>query len=176
MIKICLLLTSLITTGKMILCDFDTDSKLENWVVVDDVVMGGISEGQLNINEQGNAVFKGRVSTENNGGFSSVRHSFETIETLEYSKVMIRLKGDGKQYQFRVKTAKYDRHSYVYDFKTSGDWEIIEIPLSEMEPRFRGRILDMPNYPRKILEEIAFLIGNKKEESFQLEIDHIILD
>ena len=41
---------------------------------------------------------------------------------------------------------------------------------------FRGNKLNIPNYPIITLEEIAFLIANKKEESFQLEIDSIILE
>jgi hypothetical protein len=45
-----------------------------------------------------------------------------------------------------------------------------------MYPSFRGRILDMPNYDKANLEEIAFLIGNKKAEKFELKIDFIKLE
>jgi hypothetical protein len=38
---------------------------------------------------------------------------------------------------------------------------------------FRGRTLSMPNYEGTSLEEIAFLIGNKQNEDFQLMIDKI---
>ena len=62
----------------MLLFDFSTESDLNNWQVVDDVVMGGRSDGQFSLNEQGHGVFEGRVSLENNGGFSSVRHRFES--------------------------------------------------------------------------------------------------
>ena len=44
-----------------------------------------------------------------------------------------------------------------------------------MDPRFRGRKLNDPNFPGEQLEEIAFLIGNKKEQSFELLLDHIEL-
>ncbi|WP_286938426.1 MULTISPECIES: hypothetical protein [unclassified Algoriphagus] len=40
---------------------------------------------------------------------------------------------------------------------------------------FRGRDLNMENFPGDQVEEIAFLIGNKKAESFKLEIDYIKL-
>jgi NADH dehydrogenase [ubiquinone] 1 alpha subcomplex assembly factor 1 len=45
-----------------------------------------------------------------------------------------------------------------------------------MVPSFRGRKLDMPNYPAKVLEEVVILISNKKAERFSLEIDKITLE
>ena len=45
-----------------------------------------------------------------------------------------------------------------------------------MFPAFRGNTLNIPNYPIKVLAEITFLIANKKAESFQLEIDSIVLE
>jgi hypothetical protein len=44
-----------------------------------------------------------------------------------------------------------------------------------MYPSYRGRKLDLPNYPGKTMEEITFLIANKQEEHFKLEIDSISL-
>ena len=45
-----------------------------------------------------------------------------------------------------------------------------------MYASFRGYRLDIPNFKGQQMEEIAFLIGNKKEESFKLLIDSIILE
>tara|TARA_B100000497_G_C7632342_1_gene380074 strand:+ start:709 stop:1191 length:483 start_codon:yes stop_codon:yes gene_type:complete len=160
----------------MTIFDFNKECNLEDWRVIDDIVMGGRSNGQLRLNNRGHGVFFGKGSLENNGGFSSVRYNFDTVKPDIFTKIEIRLKGDGKQYQFRVKSNKFDRHSYVYDFQTSGDWETISIPFSNMHSQFRGRKLNMPNYPAKMLEEFAILISNKKEESFILEIDKIFLN
>ena len=155
--------------------DFDTNSDVSKWIVVDDVVMGGRSSGSFDIDGNGHGVFKGTVSLENNGGFSSVRYGFKKIRSSPYSKVVLRVKGDGKSYQFRVKAESSDYYSYIKEFKTTGAWETIEIPLGEMYPAFRGRTLDIPNYSNQGIEEIAFLIGNKKAEDFVLMIDHISL-
>ena len=57
--------------------DFSKESDLRNWRIVDDVVMGGKSDGNFYINKDGHATFSGTVSLENNGGFSSVRHWFK---------------------------------------------------------------------------------------------------
>ncbi|WP_298546297.1 CIA30 family protein [uncultured Aquimarina sp.] len=164
-----------IMISSLIIFDFTKDSNLSNWNVVDDGVMGGISQGKFEINKEGNAVFKGNVSLENNGGFSSVRYRFNSKKVKEFTKVLIRLKGDQKKYQFRIKTNSSDRYSYIAHFKTTGDWQTVEVSLSEMYPAFRGRKLDLPNYPIETMQEIAFLIGNKKAEQFRLEIDKIEL-
>lgn len=169
------LIPLLFFTHPMTLFDFTSTSDLSNWYVVDDGVMGGRSKGHMQVNPAGHAVFYGAVSLENNGGFSSIRYRFREKNVQPFSKVVLRVKGDGKAFQFRIKTKKSDRYSYIKTFDTTGAWETIEIPFSAMYPGFRGRKLAMPNYPGASMAEIAFLIGNKKAQNFQLEIDKISL-
>ncbi|WP_084647874.1 CIA30 family protein [Flaviramulus basaltis] len=159
----------------MILFDFNTKSNVTNWNTVDDVVMGGRSNGSFSIDNGGFGVFEGLVSLENNGGFSMVQYKFETKKVNAFSEICIRLKGDGKKYQFRVKTSNSDDYSYVIPFETNTEWQTIKIPFNTMYPAFRGRKLNAENYPGKQMEMIAFLIGNKKAESFKLQIDNIEL-
>jgi hypothetical protein len=174
--NIVLLLAMLLTTDSSLVFDFDKDVDLQGWQVVDDVVMGGKSSGKFTIDNDGHGVFSGEVSLENNGGFSSVRYDFSEQKSVrEYSKVIITLKGDKKDYQFRVKVKSNDYYSYITSFKTSGEWEKVEIPLAEMYPSFRGRTLDKPNFESGFIEELRFLIGNKKPQSFELIIDKIEL-
>jgi len=155
--------------------DFDKESDIQNWIIVDDVVMGGRSSGTFKLNADGHGVFEGYISLANNGGFSSVRYGFEKIPVKEYTKIIITLKGDGKEYQFRVRASSGDYYSYIATFVTSGEWEEIEIPLEDMYPSFRGRRLDLPNFSDDYIEQITFLIGNKKQEKFKLLIDKIEL-
>lgn len=159
----------------IVIFDFNTESDLTDWRVVDDVVMGGRSQGHIKLSDEGHLVFSGNVSLENNGGFSSMRYQFDEIKSIGCSTMLVRLKGDGKGYQFRVKTDSYDRHSYTYNFQTSGEWQIIEIPLEEMKPSFRGMTLNIPNFDAISMEEIGILIANNRNEAFQLEIDKITL-
>lgn len=159
----------------LLIFDFNPKSDIENWVIVDDDVMGGKSSGSFGLSPDGHGVFKGLISLENNGGFSSLRYNFERIQMENYTKIVLKIKGDGKKYQFRIKSDSGDYYSYVSTFATSGDWQEIEIPLKNMYPSFRGRKLDKPNFSGDYMEEIAFLIGNKKEEEFQLLIDKIEL-
>ena len=159
-----------------IIFDFNSKSNLKNWKIVDDVVMGGRSSGNFKLDSNHNGVFYGTVSTKNYGGFSSVRYNFNTVSFKNKTKVSIRLKGDSKKYQFRIKNNKNLRYSFIQEFKTNGKWQTITLKLSDFYPSFRGRKLDKPNFSDKQLEEIAILIGNKKNESFKLVIDSIKLE
>ncbi|MGB5419194.1 CIA30 family protein [Algibacter sp.] len=170
-----LIIFLIISQTPMILFDFNTNSNISNWRIVDDVVMGGRSNGDFKINDAGNGFFSGDVSLENNGGFSMVQYDFETKKTSNFSKVCIKLKGDGKKYQFRIKSSVSDKHSFISTFQTTGEWETIEIPFNTMYPAFRGEKLDFQNFNGEQMEMIAFLIGNKKAEAFNLEIDSIVL-
>jgi len=155
--------------------DFNEESTLRNWRVVDDVVMGGRSAGTFSLHPDGHAEFKGSVSLENNGGFSSVRYGGERITVGDHTKIVLRLKGDGKKYQFRVKANNRDYYSYIMPFTTTGEWQNVEIPLGEMYASWRGRRLNMDNFDNDHFEEMRFLIGNKKAEEFRLLIDSIEL-
>ena len=50
---------------------------INNWIIVNDNVMGGISNSSLSLNNENNLVFNGNVSLDNNGGFASVRHGLK---------------------------------------------------------------------------------------------------
>ena len=156
--------------------DFNSDADIAQWRVVDDVVMGGRSQGNLKINEEGNGEFYGAVSIENNGGFSSLRYRFSAIKVSNFQHVVIRIKGDGNPYQFRLKDELYAPHSFISIFETNGAWQTIRIKLSDMYPAFRGRKLQMNNFSSESIQELAFLIGNKKAQNFKLEIDKIYLE
>ena len=156
--------------------DFTQNDNKGQWFIVDDGVMGGLSQGNINIDSNGHGVFKGYVTTENNGGFSSVHYKLDKKDVTPFSTVVIKLKGDGKKYQFRIKRNTYQRFSYTNSFETSGDWETIKLAFNDFVPMFRGYKLNEPNYAGEVIAEIAFLIGNKRNESFSLEIEKIYLE
>tara|TARA_B110000211_G_scaffold201633_1_gene233342 strand:- start:310 stop:807 length:498 start_codon:yes stop_codon:yes gene_type:complete len=163
------------SNANQIIFDFNADSDISNWTTVDDVVMGGRSRGNFKINDFGNGEFYGTVSLENNGGFSSLRHRFSSMDVKGFKEVIIKVKGDGKKYQFRVKDNSSNSHSFIASFETNGGWQTIHLQLSDMYPTFRGRTLSIGNFSSESIEEIAFLIGNKTAENFKLEIDTVYL-
>ncbi|WP_416221619.1 CIA30 family protein [Rhodohalobacter sp.] len=60
-------------------------------------------------------------------------------------------------------------------FETTGEWQDLEFRVGDLYPTFRGRKLDRPDFDHDSIEEIRFLIGNKRPESFKLLIDKIEL-
>lgn len=153
------------------LVDFKENPATKRWNVVDDVVMGGRSSGNFTITEDGYGKFSGEVSLENNGGFSSVKYDIETIKVKPSYTILIRLKGDGNAYQFRVKDKRRHSYSYISEFETTGAWQTLEFTLADLHPTFRGRKVDLPNFDQDTIEEIRFLIGNKKPQKFELLLE-----
>ncbi len=174
--KLFIITAMVLLIKSQLIFDFNHNTNITDWKIIDDVVMGGKSNGKFKIDSDGNGVFSGDVSLENNGGFSSVRYQFEKINTTKDSKVIIRIKGDGKEYQFRIKNNRNTYYSYITNFKTTGDWENIIINLKDLYPSFRGQTMNIPNFTGDSFEEIVFLIGNKKNESFTLVLDRIDIE
>lgn len=102
-----------------------------------------------------------------------MQYNLKSILLQQKTLFSIRLKGDGKKYQFRVKSKSNDYFSYIYEFQTTTDWQDIQIPIAEMYASFRGRTLNIPNYDGSSLAQLAFLISNKRNENFKLLIDKI---
>ncbi len=172
---ILLILSTKILMSQTKIYNFDNNSDLKRWIIVNDDVMGGGSSSKLNINQEGNGVFAGSISTVNNGGFSSMRFNCNKIFINQNTHFNIKIKGDGKEYQLRIKTNMDDYYSYTYSFKTSGDWQIISIPIKEMQASFRGRKLNMKNFNSNYFEQITLLVGSKEDSKFKLLIDYILL-
>lgn len=155
---------------------FSTQTNLKEWRIVNDGVMGGISRSNLLKTSEGYGQFSGHVSLENNGGFASIQLNQSTTIPDETKYIVLRVKGDGKQYEFRLKNDLYQSVSYVHPFKTSGDWETIRLAIGEFYPQYFGQKLNRSNFNYKNIEQISFLISNKKEEDFKLLIENISMN
>lgn len=162
-----------ISNPNQILFDFKKEASLIDWTTVNDGVMGGVSDSQMIINEDGYAVFSGSVSLDYNGGFASVRYNPKPIDVSKHRELVIRCKGKPNRYQIRTKSSRRERHSYIQYIDIANEWQEISIDMNEMYPQFRGYELDIANYPKEILGEFAILIGNKRYEDFEIIIDWI---
>ena len=155
--------------------NFSHKAPLDRWQIVNDGVMGGLSKSSLELTEDGNGLFKGHVSIQNNGGFASLRLPVDFKINDEYQYIVLKVKGDGKTYQCRLKGSKNQAESYVNEFKTSGEWQTIELKLKDFTPKFRGRSLNKPNFYFDKIEQFGILIASKQEADFILLIDAIEL-
>ncbi|WP_370408758.1 CIA30 family protein [Tenacibaculum dicentrarchi] len=141
---------------------FDKNTIPQNWIITNDDVMGGLSTSSMKLNNDKQLVFSGEVSLENNGGFAMAR-------------LPIAINFDDKKYQFRIKAKENQRFWYVQPFKTTNKSEEIILPLHKFYASSRGNLVDVPNYSATTISEIAILIGNKKNENFNISIEKITL-
>ena len=172
-----------------IIFDFTTPSfnLKETWGAVDDVVMGGVSQSNIRLVDN-KAVFSGIVSTDNNGGFASVRtRNFEPPMNLsDYEGIELKVVGDGKRYKFITRCeGKWDGIGYCYSFDTVYDYPTtIRIPFKDLIPVFRAKTVESATqldaekvYSMQLMLSKFEYDGelNPKFEagSFQLEVEYI---
>ncbi|MFT5986777.1 MAG: NADH dehydrogenase [ubiquinone] 1 alpha subcomplex assembly factor 1 [Marinobacter psychrophilus] len=158
------------------LVDFSVTSPAPEWYAVNDGVMGGESRGGPEIVD-GQLVFSGQISLENNGGFSSVKSSGHEFDVSAFHTLRLRVKGDGRSYQLRLYTDARYGHSpiaYTAEFPTlAGEWTESVIVISQLSPRFRGRPLSGPPLDVEHVEAIGLLLGDKCAGEFELRVEWI---
>ena len=158
------------------LVDFSVEDEKNQWRIVNDGVMGGLSKSGIDINKNAVAVFQGQLSLENNGGFASLRRLPRDYNLKGFTGVSIRIKGDGRTYQFRIRTnERFDGVAYRAEFETKAkEWLIVKIPFKAFIPTFRGRrVPNAPKLRQENIRQIGFLIADKREGTFRLEIDWV---
>jgi len=147
---------------------------MNNWGIVNDGVMGGISQSSIYVNEANNMIFNGYVSLDNNGGFASCRMGFNGSKLKDIESFVMRVKGDGKIYKFRLRMdGSYA--NYSADFQTKKDeWIDIVIPAKSFKPYLYGfRARTSPRLKIKKINSMGFLISDKQEGNFNLEVMYV---
>jgi hypothetical protein len=150
-----------------------------DWFVVNDGVMGGRSSSTLKGEDGGVAVFEGYLSLENNGGFASVRTAVPERALAGASSVLLRVRGDGKRYQLRLRPpGRSDGVAFAAGFQTTaGRWTTVELPLESFEPTFRGyRPRGVGPLDAGKIGQVGIMLTDKQEGPFRLEIDWIGVD
>ena len=146
------------------------------WYAINDGVMGGVSQGDIRRTDHGTGLFEGVLSLENNGGFASVRVVVERRNLSIYSGLEVRVRGDGRTYQLRLRTTdSFDGIAYRADFETrDGEWTTTRIPFDQFLPGFRGRTLsDAAPLDTSRIQQLGFMLADKKPGPFSLEIDYV---
>ncbi len=173
-----MLLTGNFATQDLItIFDFSQPEHARFWFIVDDGVMGGVSQGQWET-ENDYAVFAGEVSLKNNGGFSSVRATFNPANLSQFAGIELQVRGDGHRYAFNLSDV-HSRLSYRLTFATDADvetdtWETIRIPFSDLgSTRFGRQVRNAPPINLERVRSMSILISDEQEGPFRLEIGTI---
>ncbi len=109
-----------------------------SWTYLADTVMGGVSEGQADLqNRNGSTVLQltGTVSTENRGGFIQVRTALPDGLPPAAIGIRLRVLGNGEQYfvHLRTTSTRLPWQYYQAPFDTSANWQIVDIPLDRFK-------------------------------------------
>jgi monofunctional biosynthetic peptidoglycan transglycosylase len=157
------------------IASFENPSDLRGWNVVNDSVMGGRSTSGFEQTPEGNLLFRGELSLENNGGFVSIRNQPNSfvLQDVEGLKLMVR--GDGRTYYLDLRgRGRMTSGSFRAAFPTQeGRWTEIFLPISKFVRQSFGRLY--PNAPLDLsdLNSLGFTLSDKKPGPFQLEIKYV---
>lgn len=157
--------------------DFGKDKAGAEWIVINDGVMGGRSNGSMLLKEN-SFVFKGNISTANNGGFSTVRSRFGSFELSGFTKVLVRYKAQGHSFSMTLEDQKpFNTPYYKIEMPgETGKWQTAEMKLAKFAEyilgRETGKYLNEDKLDKII--RLGFINTGKKDAEFSLEVDYII--
>ncbi len=162
-----LLLMSIFTSSYLL--DFNK-SDTNNWTVVNDGVMGGLSQGKLNYTDT-SVIFEGELSLANNGGFSSFQGKRGEYDLSKYKKVTIRHRGYGGTFGFRLKTSEpFYMPYYKVEFTPTEEWQESSFALNDFaEWRLSDKTGDkISNDDLSEIIRMGIIKSDKKDGSFSI--------
>ncbi|MEM9420333.1 MAG: CIA30 family protein [Planctomycetota bacterium] len=181
----------------LLLTDFTDPQSNDRWAVVNDNVMGGRSEGDVSFDADGPGVMvmTGDINT-NGGGFASVRMRMDgdlftsdaATEVLENLRaIRLRVRGDAASLgrPFALRLEDRIRRGRGINFRTllpidkdadPNDWQDITIPVTDLQPTFRGFALDPDEWApldTSQLARLGLILSDVVDGPYRLEIDRI---
>jgi NADH dehydrogenase [ubiquinone] 1 alpha subcomplex assembly factor 1 len=111
-------------------------AELSSWRALNDGVMGGRSVGNVSYSRS-TLKWEGRVSLENNGGFSSVRSPWSERDLSGFDAVTIRCRttaGSADTFTLTMEVSEQWWMPYwKTDFKADTEWKEIVVPFSALK-------------------------------------------
>ncbi len=122
---------------------------LDNWRLVTDGVMGGVSQGRFErIRRDGRDCLhlSGLVSNENNGGFIQIAKDLEAkdlADITEFEGLRLWVSGNGEAYNVHLRTEGlwFPWQAYRATFEAGAEWSIVDIPFERFEQYKTGQQL-----------------------------------
>ncbi len=149
------------------------------WLIVNDGVMGGRSDGRGAIDDSTLSFF-GTVVTAG-GGFTSVRLRLDGSELDGTERIRVRLRPDDRTYGFTFEddqTVQGRPISHGSDLP--GPTEVdadgfaeIELPYSELRPSIFGQAVDADPFDPDEASEIGIIIADGIDGDFEIDVDWI---
>lgn len=80
-------------------------NQINNWVLISDNIMGGISKSKLEYT-QSTMILSGDISLKNFGGFSSVKTTFGKYDLSQFKGVKIKFKSTNQKFSITLEDNK----------------------------------------------------------------------
>ena len=127
-----------------------------SWRLVTDQVMGGVSDGQLTIDEAAGRScirLRGQVRLENRGGFLQAALDLSGGAGGAFSRyegVLLDVYGNGETYNVHLRTTatRLPWQSYRASFQAPARWQTVRLPFSRFEPYRLDTPLDVSQVRR----------------------------
>ena len=168
----------------------DSATKANMWRVVNDGVMGGVSNSAMmppSPNSPGFSRFAGTVRLENNGGFASVRRALPNSDASAYKGVYVKCKAamkerdEKKQFLLLAKDAECSRNfgtnfKSAFTVKSADDWEVKLFPFEKCFKKGErmGRPIERGPINVKEVTELGLMILRGEEAqvgNFGLDVE-----
>ncbi len=155
--------------------DFGKGKSGEDWWVINDGVMGGLSKGKAEMKEN-SLFFAGTISLENNGGFTSFRAPYERMNLSGYTTMEVRYKSTGRTCAISLdQSTRFWLPNHKLKLPLSEDWKTIKIALTDLD-EFRmgkktGRTMSEDEAASVI--RVGIITDSKDPGQFEFEIDYI---
>ena len=155
--------------------DFGQGKSGEDWCVINDGVMGGLSRGKAQMKEN-SLFFSGSISLENNGGFTSFRAPFKRMNLSGFSTVEVRYKSTGRTCALSFdQSTRFWLPNHKLPLPLSDDWNTVSIPLTDLNEyrmgRKTGRNMSLDKAASVI--RIGIITDSKDAGEFTFEIDYV---
>lgn len=152
---------------------FNAPESVDGWTAIDDRVMGGVSTSRMSFDPDGHAVFEGVVSTDNGGGFASVRHPELRLGDASTVGYRLQVRGDGKRYKLNLRMdAGLDGVNYQAVFwPPANRWVDVVLSLNVFSPRYRGQPVPSAATlrPQQVCQ-VGWMVADGQIGAFQLAI------
>lgn len=156
----------------MTLFDFDAPDA-PPWTVMNDGVMGGRSQGAVEIAD-GVLVFTGSVVTRG-GGFTSISAPTDA-DLSAFDGLELRVRGGGRTFEVEVDAGTTVRGRPVSrraPFETTAAWQTVRVPFAALSASVFGEPVRVGPLDASAVEAIGLYIVDGQDGPFRLEVDWI---
>lgn len=165
-------------TDKPMKIDFgNAPDKSQEWVLLSDNVMGGVTKSTLTYTSN-SAVLTGDISFKNYGGFASIKTRYRSVDLSSYKGIKIRFKSIDQKFAFTLEDSRnWTQPNYKCRFasKKADTWEEVTLYFTDFKEyvigESTGNSMDV-----RVLQDIVRLgvmTDEKKEGPFSIEIDYV---